>query len=141
MIQSGLVFQMLEQQKLAELVEVCQQKDDIINKLQAAMDATKEDATRDVNTFITHNQSEAASHISVVGSSNGWSFREPRWRPSGRSFCCFSRPAAVRGRQRKRMGAGNDSVTLRSRRRTRDRRGREVRGAAGNVDFLCSASL
>lgn len=66
MIQSGLDFQLLEQQKLAELVEVCQQKDDIINKLQAAMDATMEDATRDVNTFITHDQLEAASHISVV---------------------------------------------------------------------------
>lgn len=45
-----------------ELVEACQQKDDIINKLQATM----EDATRDVNMFITHDQSDAASHISVI---------------------------------------------------------------------------
>ncbi|XP_070846015.1 kinesin-like protein KIF20A [Chaetodon trifascialis] len=36
-----------QQQKLSELTEICQQKDDIINKLQAAMDVTVEDATRD----------------------------------------------------------------------------------------------
>lgn len=30
-------------------MEICQQKDDMINKLQAAMDSTVEDATRDVN--------------------------------------------------------------------------------------------
>lgn len=42
----------MEQQNLSELMEMCRQKDDIINKLQAAMDATVEDATRDVNTHI-----------------------------------------------------------------------------------------
>lgn len=31
-------------------MEMCLQKDDIISKLQATMDATVEDATRDVNT-------------------------------------------------------------------------------------------
>ncbi|XP_049418949.1 kinesin-like protein KIF20B [Epinephelus fuscoguttatus] len=36
-----------QQHKLLELMEICQQKDDIINKLQAAMDATVENATRD----------------------------------------------------------------------------------------------
>ncbi|XP_040922509.1 kinesin-like protein KIF20A isoform X3 [Toxotes jaculatrix] len=36
-----------QQQKLSELMEICQQKDDIIHKLQAAMDSTVEDATRD----------------------------------------------------------------------------------------------
>ncbi|XP_049916428.1 kinesin-like protein KIF20A isoform X1 [Epinephelus moara] len=36
-----------QQHKLSELMEICQQKDDIINKLQAAMDATVENATRD----------------------------------------------------------------------------------------------
>ncbi|XP_076616249.1 uncharacterized protein kif20bb isoform X2 [Chaetodon auriga] len=36
-----------QQQKLSELTEICQQKDDIINKLQAAMDVTVENATRD----------------------------------------------------------------------------------------------
>lgn len=44
------VFQSLElqQQKVSDLMEMCLQKDDIINKLQAAMDATVEEATRDV---------------------------------------------------------------------------------------------
>nr|XP_046232599.1 kinesin-like protein KIF20A isoform X2 [Scatophagus argus] len=36
-----------QQQKLAELMEMCRQKDSIIDKLQAALDATVEDATRD----------------------------------------------------------------------------------------------
>ncbi|XP_041818845.1 kinesin-like protein KIF20A isoform X2 [Chelmon rostratus] len=36
-----------QQQKLSELTEICQQKDDDINKLQAAMDVTVENATRD----------------------------------------------------------------------------------------------
>nr|XP_033472702.1 dynein regulatory complex protein 9-like [Epinephelus lanceolatus] len=36
-----------QQHKLSELMEICQQKDDIINKLQAAMDATVGNATRD----------------------------------------------------------------------------------------------
>ncbi|XP_044034097.1 kinesin-like protein KIF20B isoform X3 [Siniperca chuatsi] len=36
-----------QQQKLSELMEMCQQKDDIINNLQAAMDGTVENATRD----------------------------------------------------------------------------------------------
>lgn len=31
-------------------MEMCLQKDDIISKLQTTMDATVEDATRDVNT-------------------------------------------------------------------------------------------
>lgn len=44
------VFQSLElqQQKVSDLMEMCLQKDDIINKLQTAMDATVEEATRDV---------------------------------------------------------------------------------------------
>lgn len=33
---------------------MCQQKDDMINKLQAAMDSTVEDATRDVNTLYSN---------------------------------------------------------------------------------------
>ncbi|XP_075891258.1 kinesin-like protein KIF20B isoform X2 [Nelusetta ayraudi] len=37
----------LQQQKVSDLLEMCLQKDDIINKLQAAMDATVEEATRD----------------------------------------------------------------------------------------------
>lgn len=51
---SGFVFQSLEQQqqKLSALMEICQQKDNIINKLQAAMDVTVENATRDVNTLL-----------------------------------------------------------------------------------------
>ncbi|KAI3365136.1 hypothetical protein L3Q82_010104 [Scortum barcoo] len=36
-----------QRQKLSELMEICQQKDNIINKLQAAMDVTVENATRD----------------------------------------------------------------------------------------------
>ncbi|XP_037610900.1 kinesin-like protein KIF20A isoform X1 [Sebastes umbrosus] len=36
-----------QQHKLSELAKICQQKDDIINKLQTAMDATVENATRD----------------------------------------------------------------------------------------------
>lgn len=51
------VVQSLEQQqqKLSELMEMCRQKDDVIHRLQAAMDSTVEDATRDVNThFILH---------------------------------------------------------------------------------------
>ncbi|XP_039992224.1 kinesin-like protein KIF20A [Xiphias gladius] len=36
-----------QRQKLSELMEICQQKDDVINKLQAAMDNTVENATRD----------------------------------------------------------------------------------------------
>lgn len=36
---------MENQQKLSEIIEMCQQKDDIIKKLQAAL----EDATRDVS--------------------------------------------------------------------------------------------
>lgn len=44
------VFQSLElqQQKVSDLLEMCLQKDDIIAKLEAAMDATVEDATRNV---------------------------------------------------------------------------------------------
>lgn len=44
------VFQSLElqQQKVSDLMEMCVQKDDIINKLEAAMDATVEEATRNV---------------------------------------------------------------------------------------------
>lgn len=33
-------------------MEVCQQKDDTVNKLQAAMDGAVEDATRDVNALL-----------------------------------------------------------------------------------------
>lgn len=46
----NLLFQSLElqQQKASDLMEMCLQKDDIISKLQAAMDATVDDATRDV---------------------------------------------------------------------------------------------
>ncbi|XP_031168056.1 kinesin-like protein KIF20A [Sander lucioperca] len=36
-----------QQQKLSELMDICRQKDDVINQLQAAMDATLENATRD----------------------------------------------------------------------------------------------
>ncbi|KAF3703990.1 Kinesin-like protein KIF20B [Channa argus] len=36
-----------QRQKLSELIEICQQKDQMINKLQATMDSTVEDATRD----------------------------------------------------------------------------------------------
>ncbi|XP_026206490.1 kinesin-like protein KIF20A [Anabas testudineus] len=41
--------EMLEQQrqKLSEFMKICQEKDEMINKLQAAMDGTVEDATRD----------------------------------------------------------------------------------------------
>lgn len=38
-----------QRQKLMELKEMCLQKDDIITRLQAAMDQTLEDTTRDVN--------------------------------------------------------------------------------------------
>lgn len=46
------VFQSLviQQQKVSDLMEMCLQKDEIISKLQATMDATVEDANRDVNT-------------------------------------------------------------------------------------------
>ncbi|KAF7649825.1 hypothetical protein LDENG_00135440 [Lucifuga dentata] len=45
------VKQNLQQQKreFSELMLICQQKDDVINKLQAAMDGAAEDATRDRN--------------------------------------------------------------------------------------------
>ncbi|XP_071318051.1 kinesin-like protein KIF20A isoform X2 [Trachinotus anak] len=36
-----------QRQKLSELMEICQQKDEVINKLQAAIDETVENATRD----------------------------------------------------------------------------------------------
>ncbi|XP_034050622.1 kinesin-like protein KIF20B [Thalassophryne amazonica] len=36
-----------QQQKVSELIDICQQKDDIINKLQATVDSTIDDATRD----------------------------------------------------------------------------------------------
>lgn len=58
-----VVFQSLEQQrqKLSELMEICQQKDDVINKLQAAMDNTVENATRDVNTHFLRIRAETIS--------------------------------------------------------------------------------
>ncbi|XP_062234457.1 kinesin-like protein KIF20B [Platichthys flesus] len=36
-----------QRQKLSELMDMCEQKDNVINKVQAAMDKTVEDATRD----------------------------------------------------------------------------------------------
>ncbi len=63
----SLVFQTLDrqQQKLSELMEICQQKDDIINKLQAAMDGTVENATRDVNAhfYFTSSSQSLSSNI------------------------------------------------------------------------------
>lgn len=47
-------------------MEICQQKDDIINKLQAAMDVTVENATRDVNAhfyFASSSQSLSSTNI------------------------------------------------------------------------------
>lgn len=41
-----------QQQKISELMEMCRQKDDVIDKLQAAMDGTVANATRDVNTHV-----------------------------------------------------------------------------------------
>lgn len=50
------VLQSLKQQQLkfSELMEICQQKEDVINKLQAALDDTVESATRDVSTNPAH---------------------------------------------------------------------------------------
>lgn len=92
------VFQSLElqQQKVSDLMEMCLQKDDIINKLQAAMDATVEEATRDVykrlvdtSTCVFFFQAHPLSHSTDVPHRELW------WSPPGRSYCSFRRNAAA----------------------------------------------